>query len=99
MADPGFLESPLRRCKGVGPQREQALRKIGVEVVEDLLLRLPFRYEDRTADFDEFAIGGYVNRCCMRYGLGYHLYDENEHTIMFSIGLSAFSEASISSGF
>ncbi len=57
------------------------------------------RYEDRTADFDEFAIGGYVNRCCMRYGLGYHLYDENEHTIMFSIGLSAFPEASISSGF
>ncbi|MBP1634446.1 MAG: recG [Acidobacteria bacterium] len=49
MADPAFLDTPLRRFKGVGPQREQALRKIGVETVEDLLLRLPFRYEDRTS--------------------------------------------------
>jgi ATP-dependent DNA helicase RecG len=49
VADCAFLDTPLRRFKGVGPRREQALRKIGVATVEDLLLRLPFRYEDRTA--------------------------------------------------
>jgi ATP-dependent DNA helicase RecG len=42
-----FLETPLRALKGVGPQREQALRKVGLYTVEDLLLRLPYRYEDR----------------------------------------------------
>ncbi len=57
------------------------------------------RYEDRANDIEEVAIGGYMNWCCMRYGIGYHLFDENEHAIMFSIGLSAFPEASISSSF
>ncbi len=57
------------------------------------------RYDDRTNDIEDIAIGGYMNWCCMRYGLGYHFYDQNEHSIMFSIGLSAFPEASISSGF
>ena len=55
------------------------------------------RYEDRAGDLEEFAVAGYMNWCCMRYGLGYHLYDENEHSFMFSIGLSAFPEARISS--
>lgn len=45
---PPFLDTPLRTLKGVGPQRDQALRKVGLETIEDLLLRLPFRYEDRT---------------------------------------------------
>ncbi|HSK10566.1 MAG TPA: ATP-dependent DNA helicase RecG [Vicinamibacterales bacterium] len=49
MADLPFLDTPLRRFAGVGPQRELALRKVGVERVEDLLLRLPFRYEDRAS--------------------------------------------------
>jgi ATP-dependent DNA helicase RecG len=44
-----FLDRPLRALKGVGPQREQALRKVGLHTVEDLLLRLPFRYEDRAS--------------------------------------------------
>jgi hypothetical protein len=57
------------------------------------------RYEDHSDDIEEFAVGGYMNWCCMRYGLGYHFYDENDHSIMLSIGLSAFPEASISSGF
>ena len=57
------------------------------------------RYEDQSADIEEFSVGGYFNHCCMRYGLGYHFYDEDDHSIMFSIGLSAFPEASISSGF
>ena len=56
------------------------------------------RYDDRQGELEEIAIGGYVSRCCMRYGLGVHLYDDGEASLMFSIGLSAFPEASISSG-
>ncbi len=40
---------PLRTVKGVGPQRERALASAGLNTVGDLLARLPFRYEDRTA--------------------------------------------------
>ncbi len=54
------------------------------------------RYEDRSTDLEEIALVGYMNWCCMRYGLGYHFYDDNEHRIMFSIGLSAFPEAKLS---
>ncbi|MBN2163478.1 MAG: LPS-assembly protein LptD [Pontiellaceae bacterium] len=57
------------------------------------------RFEDQDQDIEEFSVGGYVNWCCMRYGLGYHFYDDNDHSIMFSIGISAFPDASISSGF
>lgn len=34
--------------KGVGPSRSEALAKDGVHTIEDLLWRLPFRYEDRS---------------------------------------------------
>jgi lipopolysaccharide assembly outer membrane protein LptD (OstA) len=57
------------------------------------------RYEERGNDLEEVAMIGYANWCCMRYGLGYHFYDNNEHRFMFSIGLSAFPEAKLSSSF
>ena len=57
------------------------------------------RYDDNDNDLQEIAVIGYMNRCCMRYGLGYYSYDDGEQQIMFSIGLSAFPEARISSGF
>jgi ATP-dependent DNA helicase RecG len=41
------LESPVQFVKGVGPQRAEALAKLGVKTAEDLLLHLPMRYEDR----------------------------------------------------
>jgi len=41
------LESPVQFVKGVGPQRAEALAKVGVRTAEDLLLHLPMRYEDR----------------------------------------------------
>ena len=34
--------------KGVGPARAAMLETKGLKVVEDLLTRAPFRYEDRT---------------------------------------------------
>ncbi len=56
------------------------------------------RYDDNSNDLQEVAVIGYKNFCCMRYGLGCHFYDDNEVRIMFSIGLSAFPEARLSSG-
>ena len=56
------------------------------------------RYDDRDNDLQEIAAIAYKNFCCMRYGLGYHVYDDGEQRVMFSIGLSAFPEARISSG-
>ncbi len=41
------LSTPVQLVKGVGPRNAEALRKRGVETVEDLLYHLPFRYEDR----------------------------------------------------
>ncbi len=35
--------------KGIGPARAADLARAGIETVEDLLLHLPFRYEDRSA--------------------------------------------------
>jgi len=56
------------------------------------------RYDDNDNDLEEFAVIAYRNFCCMRYGLGYHSYDDGEERIVFSIGLSAFPEARLSSG-
>ena len=45
-ADPLALR--LQYLKGVGPRKAADLSKAGLHTVEDLLYRLPFRYEDRT---------------------------------------------------
>ncbi len=41
------LDDPIRFLKGVGPRRGEILEKAGITTLEDLLYRLPFRYEDR----------------------------------------------------
>ncbi|MGE0639092.1 MAG: ATP-dependent DNA helicase RecG [Thermoanaerobaculia bacterium] len=41
------LVTPLRFLRGVGPRRAELLAAGGLETVEDLLLVLPLRYEDR----------------------------------------------------
>ena len=56
------------------------------------------RYDDNSNDLQETAVIGYMNKCCIRYGLGYHYYDDGEQRVMFSVGLSALPEARISSG-
>jgi ATP-dependent DNA helicase RecG len=43
------LEAPVQYVKGVGPQRAEALAKLGVRTLEDLLYHFPLRYEDRRA--------------------------------------------------
>ena len=41
------LQAPVQFVKGIGPQKAEALAKVGVRTAEDLLLHLPLRYEDR----------------------------------------------------
>src|SRR5919108_3329148 len=41
------LSASVQYVKGVGPERAAALAREGVQTVEDLLYRLPLRYEDR----------------------------------------------------
>ena len=41
------LRAPLQFVKGIGPRRAADLEGIGLHVLEDLLLRLPRRYDDR----------------------------------------------------
>ncbi len=44
-----FLSTPLQFIKGVGPRRAADLSRVGLQTVEDLLLRFPLRYEDRAS--------------------------------------------------
>ena len=43
-----MLVTPLQFLKGVGPRKAADLKRAGLVTVEDLLYRLPFRYEDRS---------------------------------------------------
>ena len=43
-----FLSTSLQFLKGVGPRKAADLARAGLLTVEDLLFRLPFRYEDRS---------------------------------------------------
>jgi ATP-dependent DNA helicase RecG len=43
-----ILQTPLQFLKGVGPRKAADLKRAGLSTVEDLLYRLPFRYEDRS---------------------------------------------------
>lgn len=40
--------TPLSKLTGVGLKQAEKLRKIGLETIQDLLLHLPIRYEDRS---------------------------------------------------
>jgi ATP-dependent DNA helicase RecG len=42
------LSTSIQFVKGIGPERAAALEREGITTVEDLLFRLPMRYEDRT---------------------------------------------------
>ncbi len=41
------LDTQLQWVKGIGPRIAESLKRKGIERVEDLLYRMPFRYEDR----------------------------------------------------
>src|SRR5215207_8258730 len=43
-----LLSTALQFLKGVGPRKAADLKRAGLVTIEDLLYRLPFRYEDRS---------------------------------------------------
>lgn len=45
---PSFNPEDLRYIKGVGPKRAEALKKLGLERLQDFFYFFPHRYEDRT---------------------------------------------------
>ncbi|VEA74320.1 ATP-dependent DNA helicase [Salmonella enterica subsp. arizonae] len=49
---------PLNSLTGVGAAQSSKLAKIGLHTVQDLLLHLPLRYEDRT-------ISTRLANCCL----------------------------------
>lgn len=54
-----FGSIPCHRLRGVGPKITALLAKCGVQTLEDLLLHLPLRYEDRTqiTPIDQLSFG------------------------------------------
>ncbi len=91
------LNSPITALKGVGPQLAKRLARLQIETVQDLLLHLPFRYQDRTrlTPFSELApemevvIEGRVQSTEIRQGrrrtLRCTLEDEAGNTIAFRL--------------
>jgi ATP-dependent DNA helicase RecG len=53
------LDTQLQWVKGIGPRIAESLKRKGIERVEDLLYRMPFRYEDRLhpVPFSELRAG------------------------------------------
>lgn len=43
-----FISTSVTTLKGIGASRQQTLSRLGIETLWDLLLHLPFRYEDRS---------------------------------------------------
>ena len=70
------LDEPLTVLSGIGPGSAAKLARLGLATVGDLILHLPFRYQDRTRSvpFDELAAGmeclvtGQVLEASLAYG-------------------------------
>lgn len=55
----GQLRAPVASLPGIGPGSAEKLARLGIESLGDLLLHLPFRYQDRTRSvpLDELTVG------------------------------------------
>jgi ATP-dependent DNA helicase RecG len=71
VSQPGRLDRPVQYLKGVGPRRAEALAKLGIRTVRDLLRHAPHRYLDATTvtpiaklapGMDATAIGEVVSK-------------------------------------
>ena len=70
------LDEPLTALPGIGPGSAAKLARLGLVTVRDLILHLPFRYEDRTRSvpFDDLTAGqeclvtGQVLQAQLAYG-------------------------------
>ncbi len=69
-------DAPVTSLKGVGPAFATKLARIGIETIMDLIVHLPFRYEDRTKisaigscrPGDTVVIEGEVKGCDVTFG-------------------------------
>ena len=62
-------DTDIRYIKGIGETRANALNKLGIRTLEDLLSYFPRRWEDRTLErpIRELAVGEYACvRACWR---------------------------------
>ena len=85
----GGLEAPVSSLAGIGPSSAEKLARLGIETVRDLVLHLPFRYQDRTRSvpLGELTAGqdrvatGEVRNCQLAHGrrrsLVIHLADDS----------------------
>ena len=57
--DGGQFHAPVSSLPGIGPGSAEKLARLGIESLGDLLLHLPFRYQDRTRSvpLDELTVG------------------------------------------
>lgn len=57
-----LAQHPLTALKGVGSKQFEKLQKLGLFVVQDLLLHLPLRYQDKTQlmSLDHALVGGEI---------------------------------------
>lgn len=77
------LQAPVQFVKGVGPQRAAALAQEGVRSFEDLLFRLPLRYEDRSRfarvvelrEGMKVSVAGVIAAAGLRRGRRFSLYE------------------------
>ncbi|CAB0151313.1 ATP-dependent DNA helicase RecG [Pseudidiomarina piscicola] len=56
MLTEGLHRVPLTVLKGVGPKLQERLAKLGLVTVQDMLLHLPLRYEDRSRIYPVAAL-------------------------------------------
>ena len=49
------------------------------------------RFEEETGDLESASVTLFAERCCMRFGVGYRLSRNDEHSIRFSVNLAALT--------
>ena len=73
---PSQLAAPVTSLSGIGPNSAEKLARLGVETVRDLLLHLPYRYQDRTRSVPlhevvagrDCVVTGEIRNCQLAYG-------------------------------
>ena len=70
------LDAPVTTLPGIGPRSALKLARLGIETLADLLLHLPFRYQDRTRSIPinaltagrECLVTGQISQANIAYG-------------------------------
>ena len=114
MTETGTEASPARRSvetlKGVGPSSAALLERLNIHTLEDLLLHLPLRYEDRTKMVplgavrpgEAFLFGGRIASTGIEFGrrrsLSVTLEDESGYLVLRFYHFSRRQQAALREG-